>query len=404
LPSGIGYNGRVPTVSCASALGPDAEHYLLERYAGNHRRSWALRAFYGIKPLIPRGVQLAMRRRYAKRQARRPFPAWPAEPILVERQHEQLRRRVRTEPSSRVPIVNFWPDRRRFALILTHDVEGPAGVENIPAVRQVEQRHGLVSSWNFVAEGYPLPDGLFDELRASGCEVGLHGIRHDGKLFSSRASFDAELPKIHHYLQAWGAEGFRSPATHRNADWMPELGCRYDSSFPDTDPFEPQAGGCCSIFPFFIGPMVELPITLVQDHTLLDVLGQASTALWIDKAHWLIERHGLINIIIHPDYMLTPDRLGLYDRFLAYLRQRIDRDDGWHALPREVAQWWRLRAALCDRIEGQEVSALPEPLPNGATLAEAAEMNGRIVFDLAPRSQRVPLARRPARLRSDEQG
>ena len=59
---------------------------------------------------------------------------------------------------------------------------------------------------------------------------------------------------------------------HRNADWMPELGCLYDSSFPDTYPFEPQAGGCCSIFPFFLGDLVELPITLVQDHTMWEIL------------------------------------------------------------------------------------------------------------------------------------
>ena len=98
------------------------------------------------------------------------------------------------------------------------------------------------------------------------------------------------LPKIHRYLDEWGAVGFRSPATHRNADWMPRLGVLYDSSFPDTDPFEPQAGGCCSIFPFFLGDMVELPITLVQDHTMWEILQHPGIDLWLQKSDWISEQ------------------------------------------------------------------------------------------------------------------
>ena len=120
--------------------------------------------------------------------------------------------------------------------------------------------------------GTRFPPGCSTKLRASGCEVGLHGIKHDGKLFESRAQFESNLPKIHFYLEKWDVLGFRSPATRRDSRWMHELDCLYDSSFPDTDPFEPQAGGCCSIFPFMFGDVVELPITLLQDHTLLEIL------------------------------------------------------------------------------------------------------------------------------------
>ena len=180
-------------------------------------------------------------------------------------------------------------------------------------------------------------------MRAAGCEVGLHGIKHDGKLFGSRAQFEAELPKIHDYLQRWDAVGFRSPATHRNAEWMHELACLYDSSFPDTDPFEPQPGGCCSILPFFFGDVVELPITLVQDHTLWEILRAQSIDLWAEKSEWIIANHGLINLITHPDYLDTPERLALYEEFLGFL---AGQPDGWHALPRDVAGWWRVRDGL----------------------------------------------------------
>src|SRR5262249_34450976 len=146
-----------------------------------------------------------------------------------------------------------------------------------------------------------------------------------------------------------------SPATHRNADWMPELGCLYDTSYPDTDPFEPQPGGCCSILPFFLGNLVELPITLVQDHTLWEILRQDSIDAWRRKGDWLIAERGLINVIVHPDYIDSHERLALYDEFLRYVRARVDAEHGWHARPRDVASWWKARAEMeIDDADGNE--------------------------------------------------
>jgi hypothetical protein len=284
-----------------------------------------------------------------------------------------------------LPIVNFWPDGRRFAVVVTHDVESSAGAENVQPLLELERRHGIVSSWNFVAEDYPIPAGLFDRVRAAGGEVGLHGVTHDGKLFGDRQTFDAQLVKIHRYLHDWDAVGFRSPGTRRNVDWMPELGCLYDSSFPDTDPFEPQPGGCCSILPYFLGDLVELPITLPQDHTLWEILRVRSIDVWRRKADWVIAHHGLINVIIHPDYVIDPERLRLYDELLAYLRGQIDRDHGWHALPREVASWWKARAALhVARASGETVRIEGGSGADGyverATVAWAHERDGVITI------------------------
>ncbi|HEV7771220.1 MAG TPA: glycosyltransferase [Solirubrobacterales bacterium] len=319
-----------PDAKATVAADHDERHYLEERYRGESRRSPALSAYYAVKPLLPRRLQLAMRRLYARRQARTEFPRWPIEPLLVERRRGDERAATSAD----------WPDGRRFAAILTHDVEGPAGVAMVEEVIELERRHGFVSSWNFVAEGYPIEEALLDRVRDAGCEVGLHGIKHDCKLFESRASFEAELPAIHRYLARWNAVGFRSPATHRNPDWMPELGALYDSSFPDTDPFEPQAGGCCSIFPYFLGDLVELPITLVQDHTLWEILRRDTIDLWTRKSDWIVANGGLVNLITHPDYLDSPARLRMYEEFLEYLAAQ---EDGWFPLPRDVATWWRKR-------------------------------------------------------------
>jgi peptidoglycan/xylan/chitin deacetylase (PgdA/CDA1 family) len=352
----------------------DAEHYLTERYLGARERSALLSAYYAVKPLMPRGLQLALRRAYAHKQARVEFPRWPIEPVLVEAREAQLRAQLADADS--VPFVSYWPEGRRFAAVLTHDVEGPAGVRNVRRIMEIEARHGFVSSWNFVAEWYPIEDGLFDHIRAMGHEIGLHAIKHDCKLFESRASFEADLPKIHRYMREWDAVGFRSPATHRNPDWMPDLGCLYDSSFPDTDPFEPQPGGCCSILPYFLEDLVELPITLVQDHTLWEILRADSIEHWTRKSDWIIEHSGLINLITHPDYLDTPARLRMYEEFLEYLAAQ---EGGWYALPRDVAQWWRERSGMrvvVDRVEG--------PGAERASVAWARIDGDAVVVDVEP--------------------
>ncbi len=356
----------------------DPEYYLRERYAAHGgRRSRAVSAYYAVKPLMPQRVQLAIRRAYAKRQAAQPFPHWPIEPILVEHGREELLRRIRRQHGAPVRFVNFWPDGARAACVLTHDVEGPAGIENIPRVRELERRYGFASAWYFVAEDYPIATGVFEQLRDDGCEIGLHGIHHDGKLFSSRAAFESNLPAIHRYLTEWDAVGFRSPATHRNADWMPELGCLYDTTFSDSAPFEPQPGGCCSIHPYFLDDLVELPMTLTMDHTLWEILQDTSPAGWIEKSEWLLENHGLINLLVHPDYVTAPERIACYEQFLAFLAQQPGL---WSPLPHQLASWWKARAELdCESADGERVTVDGMQLTAG--IATATERAGRLVID-----------------------
>lgn len=366
--------------------GFDPDHFLLERYAQHGEGQSALmRAYYGVKPLLPRKLQIAMRRRHAARRAHREFPAWPIEPLLVDHQREVFRRQLAETGAARVPFVGYWPEGHRFASIVSHDVEGPEGIANIPRVLEIERKHGVVSCWNFCAEWYEIPAGTFEMVRAAGCEVGLHGILHDGKLFRDRASFEANLPQIHRYLEQWDVAGFRSPATHRNADWMPELGCLYDGSFPDTDPFEPQAGGCCSILPFFIGDLVELPITLVQDHTLWEILDDESIDRWVEKAEWVAANHGLVQLLVHPDYLLNDKRLDLYDSFLGWLSALNRERHGWHVLPRQVAEWWRERAALRCSLDGDGKARIEGGAgAERASVASASEdADGELVLRLS---------------------
>ena len=253
----------------------DPEHYLRERYHGERERSALLSAYYRAKPYMPRSLQLAMRRLYARRQVAHRVPPVADRAILVEDQDARLPGRLEAEHAERVPMVGFWPEGRRFAAILTHDVEGIAGVRNVRRVLEIERRHGFVSSWNFVAEWYPIEPGLFDHIRRwrrgrpPRDQARRQALREPREL-RGRSASDPSLPA------RVGRRRVRSPATHRNAEWMPELGCLYDSSFPTPIPSSPSRRAARSSV--FLDDLVELPMTLVQDHTLFEILRADSIA------------------------------------------------------------------------------------------------------------------------------
>jgi hypothetical protein len=300
-----------------------------------------VRGFYVAKPAIPRRAQLALRRGFSRVQGRATFPRWPTEDSLHDLYGWLLAvlADVRRRP---VPWLDMWPGRRTWALVLTHDVETELGCRTIHLLRDPERAAGYRSSWNFVPQRYDVDDSVLQGLRDEGCEIGVHGLRHDGRDLGSRRLFEQRLPAIRAYAQRWTAVGFRSPATQRVWEWMPDLGFDYDCSYTDTDPYEPQPGGCCSYLPFFNQEQVELPITLPQDHTLFVILQQTDGDVWLDKARHLRDRGGMALVLAHPDYAVDPRLSGAWSRLLEEFR---DDDTAWRALPREVAAWWRRRAS-----------------------------------------------------------
>jgi hypothetical protein len=304
-------------------------------------RQLALGAYYRARPAIPRAGQIWMRRQLSRVQARARFPRWPVESSLHDL-YARLFRQVTEVAGEPVPWLSPWPHGRRWALVLTHDVETSVGYRRMHLLRDVELRHGLRSCWNFVPRRYPVDDAAVEALQRDGFEVGVHGLYHDGRDLESLATLGERLPAIRQYADRWGAVGYRSPATHRRWGWMPLLGFEYDSSYPDTDPFEPQSGGCCTWLPYFNDGLVELPMTVPQDHTVFVILAQRDGRLWREKAEHVRRHGGMVLLTTHPDYLLEERLIGEYRDLL----ERFAADaTGWRALPRDVCQWWRRRAA-----------------------------------------------------------
>jgi hypothetical protein len=92
-----------------------------------------------------------------------------------------------------------------------------------------------------------------------------------------------------------------------------------------------------------MGHFVELPYTLVQDHTLTRTLKQQTPRLWLEKVALIRQYCGMALVNTHPDYLMDATCWNVYEKFLYEMRNT---GGFWHALPCEVARWWRTRANL----------------------------------------------------------
>jgi len=334
-PAGMLVDPFVKHLAGAVRLAIDApsEAFLL------HQASQVLnRTYYICKPLLPWALRVTLRRWRADHQRSTYDGVWPID-----------------EKAGSVPLGwPGWPERKRFALVLTHDVEGSKGFARVGQLMNLELKQGFRSSFNFVPEGaYRVPETLRQTLDRVGFEIGIHGLKHDGKLYSSHAEFSRSATRIREYRRKWQAVGFRSPFMHHNLEWIHELGMEYDASTFDTDPFEPQPDGVGTVFPFWVpGPpgagYVELPYTLAQDFTLFVILRQPNIDIWKRKLDWVAERGGMALVNTHPDYMCFGDTKKARDEFpayyyeelLSYIRQQYE-GVFWSALPRDVARFYR---------------------------------------------------------------
>ncbi len=330
----------------------------LERYmrrdSGEDQGEARLKSlYYFLKPAMPRALQLAAQRANARSRLRRiDYPSWPHDDSLQALLEGFLAALFEIEGTDSAPFIGFWPRGFRWAACLTHDVETSVGLAAIDRMATIEEDLGVRSTWFVVPERYPVSPEDFRELRERGHEIGVHGLNHDCRDFESREEFVRRVPRIDAYLREWGAVGFRSPALYRNADWIPDLDIRYDSSFMDTAHLEPQRGGVSAPFPFFLrGRIVELPITLPMDHHLINLLRRDTVDGMVSKFRWVADRHGLANALFHPDYNLDPSRLRDYR---AVVETVCGTPGGWIATAAEVADWWDRRRASTLILDGGE--------------------------------------------------
>jgi hypothetical protein len=329
------------------------ENLLHERYTAHFREEGSLsdavtrKLYYLLRPHLGLRLRTHLQRIHLRNRDKIPFPAWPVDFTVDRLQQRLLALMMRAAGMDAIPFIWFWPDGFSSCAIVTHDVEHIAGKQFCPHLMDIDESFGFKSSFQVIPEErYPMEPAFLENIRDRGFEINVHDLKHDGRLYAERDEFLRRAQQINQYARDYKAEGFRSGILYRNADWYDAFEFSYDMSIPNVGHMDPQHGGCCTVMPYFIGKVVELPLTCTQDHTLFNIMDDYSISLWKRQIGLIRENYGLITVLSHPDYLLTSRAQAVYKDLLGYLLQLKEEDAVWTPLPREVAAWWRQRSEM----------------------------------------------------------
>ncbi len=345
-------------------------------------RALVRNAYYSIRPLLPVPVRKHLQRRALRGWDRIPFPRWPVDHTVEHAFDRMMALALRASGNRRVPFIWFWPDGHSSAAVMTHDVETAAGRDFCSSLMDLNDSFRIKSSFQVVPEQrYEVPADYLESIRQRGFEINVHDLNHDGNLFRDHREFLRRAARINEYGRKFGAMGYRSGVLYRNLDWYGAFDFSYDMSVPNVGHLDPQPGGCCTTKPYFIGSILEIPVTLTQDYSLFNILREYSIDLWKKQLASIQKHYGMASFIVHPDYVIEQRARGVYTDLLAYLAMLRDERNCWITLPKHLDLWWRQRNKMTLaskdgdwRIEG--------PGKERASIAYATLQGNELVYEV----------------------
>jgi hypothetical protein len=348
------------------------------------------RFYYLLRNALPFRLRRQLQRIYFKDWKVLPFPAWPVD-LTVDRLHEELLRLLmETTGERKLPFIWFWPEGAPSCLLLTHDVETSAGRDFTFKLMDLDDAHGFKAAYQVIPEKrYQVPDEYVAGIRTRGCEFNIHDLNHDGRLYAEREEFARRAAEINGYLRKYDSHGFRAGAMYRRQDWYDVFEFAYDMSVPNVAHLEPLRGGCCTVLPYFIGKILEIPLTTAQDYSVFQILNDYSLDLWKEQIRLVREHNGLLSFLTHPDYLIDDRSRHVYESLLSYLREIANLDKIWVALPAEIDRWWRQRSQMkLIKIGGEW--AIEGAGKERARVAHALLEDGQLTYEVAGNFFRRP--------------
>lgn len=358
----------------------------LELYSKNSRHDESLldsilnKIYYSIRPLLQGVIRKCLQKARLSNWKTLKFPKWPVDRSVDLLFEHLLLASLRTQELEQIPFIWFWPDGASSCAIMTHDVETKWGRDFCATVMDLDDAYSIKASFSIVPElRYEVTTEYLDSIWKRGFEVCVQDLNHDGHLFKDREEYLVRIEKINAYGKQYEATGFRSAILYRNQLWLDQLKFSYDMSVPNVAHLEPQRGGCCTVMPYFVGAILELPVTTTQDYALFNYLNEYSIDLWMRQIELIMEQHGLVSFIVHPDYITKSREWNVYESLLKHLAQLRDEKGLWIPTSGEVDRWWRQRAKMTI-VEDQHGVRIEGEGSERARVAYASEVKGKLVY------------------------
>ena len=336
--------------------------------------------YYLVRPLMSVGFRKILQKIRLKGKTSTPFPHWPVD-RTVDRLFENLMTlAIQASGNKPIPFIWFWPDAAQAAIILTHDVETQTGRDFCGELMDLDDSFGFKSAFQVIPEKrYEVTPQFLDSIRSRGFEINVHDLNHDGNLFRSRDEFLVRAKKINEYVKLYDTSGFRSGVLYRNLRWYDAFNFSYDMSVPNVGHLDPQGGGCCTLFPYFVANILEIPVTVTQDYSLFHILDTYSIDLWKQQCELILKGNGMISVIVHPDYVIEEKPQGAYRQLLKYLADFRSKNNVWATVPREIDRWWRQRSAM-KLVQDNNDWKIEGEGKERARIAYAHLKNGRLAY------------------------
>lgn len=382
------------TLQLPFELSQVVDNLRFERYRRNGRTLRAKitdtelsrKVYYFLRPVLPVNVRQHLQRGRLKGWEHILFPHWPVDFTVDSLMQRSMALMLKGNGGKRIPFIWFWPNRAKSCVMMTHDVEAKAGRDFCGELMNIDDSFGFKSAFQIVPElRYTIEDGFIEGIWRRGFEVNVHDLNHDGALFQEKDEFVRRAGEINRHAKVFETRGFRAGQMYRNQEWFSALEMSYDMSVPSVAHLEPQRGGCCTVMPYFIGEILELPLTTTQDYSLFHILDDYSIDLWKRQIELIRENNGLISFITHPDYLIENRARAVYRELLGYLAKLREEGNVWTALPSDIDKWWRSRNQMTLVPEGD--SWRIEGLENErASVAYASLENGKVVYSVGDSS------------------
>jgi hypothetical protein len=357
-----------------------------EKYASDWRKAGLMsglaKMYYFIRPVLSVGMRRHLQKFYLRDWEMLPFPRWPVDCSVDNLSQQLMLLSLRANRVEKIPFIWFWPEGASSCAIMTHDVESTVGHGFCEEVMNIDDSFGIKASFQIIPEDrYMISPEFLDSIRRRGFEVAVHDLNHDGHLYRDQNQFLERAAKINSYGKKYEAEGFRAGVLYRKQVWYDALKFSYDMSVPNVASLDPQRGGCCTVMPYFLGEILELPVTTVQDYTLFYILNDYSINLWKQQTELIMKKYGLLSFIIHPDYVVKSREQSIFKQLLGYLAYLKKEKGTWTTTPSELNRWWRQRAEMT-LVEKDGSWQIEGAGKERARLAYASEKDGQLALQV----------------------
>jgi hypothetical protein len=331
IPLGRSASGKIETSENTAVLKVDIvkEYYKALNETFNAKSSAVYRVFTGLPmpyKMAPRQLRdLLMNTRVQETGNKKSLKY--GEKLTLEALRLTLVSAIEELLKERLP-KKTW-NGKKSACVVTHDIETSQGLRRAHSLKRIEERYDVPSAWYVPSDHFQLDIQAIRELANQG-EIGSHDTKHDGKL----AQLSQEKLVSRLYESRWtlskaancSIKGFRAPLLQHSFNIIDALrvaGYSYDTSIPTWEPKHPSTmgpHGIGTVYPMTFDGIVEIPVTLPQDHQMMHVLGlrpDQTVEAWIHQIKIIKEIGGMYVLLVHPDYELGySENLPLYEELL----------------------------------------------------------------------------------------